>query len=122
MPPGYAEIPDFFSLCDTTKTCPSLFIHQQTISILCLHRISLGPQMPLGPICCLQPEQVAEDLVQSNSELFYLTQVQCWDANRFEKPIFSTHPSNPTHVGRVTGFFFKSICKIFLPWYGHKVI
>lgn len=74
MPPGYAEIPDFFSLCDTTKTCPSLFIHQQTISILCLHRISLGPQMPLGPICCFQPEQVAEDLVQSNSELLYLTQ------------------------------------------------
>ncbi|KAF2981509.1 hypothetical protein EK904_002883, partial [Melospiza melodia maxima] len=71
---GYAEVPDFFSLCDTTKTCPSLFIHQQTISILCLLRTPLDPQVPPRPICFLQPEQDAEDLVQSNSELFYLTQ------------------------------------------------
>lgn len=64
-----------FSLCDTTKTCLSLFIHQQTISILCLLRTPLDPQVPPRPICCSQPQQVAEDLVQSSSELFYLTQL-----------------------------------------------
>lgn len=73
-PPGYAEVPHFFSLCETTKTCPSLFSHQQTISILCLHRTPLDPQMPPRPICCSEPEQVSEDLLQSNSELFYLNQ------------------------------------------------
>lgn len=63
----------FFSLCDTTKRCPSLFIHQQAISTLCLHRTPLDPQIPPRLICCSQPGEVAGDLVQSNSELFCLT-------------------------------------------------
>lgn len=40
----------FFPLCDTTQTCSSLLIHQQTISVLCLCRTPLDPQMPPRPI------------------------------------------------------------------------
>lgn len=93
----------FFSLCDTTKTCSSLFTHQQTISILCLHRTSLDSQMPPRPICCSRPEQVAEDLFQSTSELSYSPSsvLGC----QFQVTYF--HPNNPTHVGRKTGFFLQ---------------
>lgn len=121
MPPGYAEVPDFFPLCDTTQTCPSLLIHQQTISVLCLYRTPLDPQRPPRPICCSQPEQGAEDLVQSSSKLFYLTHFSL-GCQQLQETYFLHSSNNPTYLGRVTGFFLKSSCEILLPWHGHRMI
>lgn len=50
---------------------------QQTISIFCLDRTPVDLQKPPRPVFCsrqVQPEQVAEELVQPSSEFFHLTQ------------------------------------------------
>lgn len=82
-PPGYAEVPDFFSPLIRLKhalLCSSI----SKPSAFC---VSAGPLWT--PRCHPGPsEQVAEDLVQSSSELFYFTH---FSANSFKKPIFSIH-------------------------------